>query len=210
MIKRTIIGNVIVAQWSLIPILLLLSVLLIVGRADTFGDFTCFPNGSTVGITKYNGNGGNVTIPDAIGGKQVVAIGDSAFMNCGVLTGIIIPDGVHTIGYSTCLMCSKLTSLLIGNGVTNIAGSAFASCSNLASVDIPSSVLKVGTYAFADCTALTNLTISAGVSSIDEKAFVGCTKLRKRRYSAIAAGSRSVRLESRKTVASKDSPRRSW
>jgi hypothetical protein len=140
-------------------------------------DFTYTTNATSATITKYIGNGGNVTIPDAIGGKQVVAIEDSAFMFCRVLTGIIIPDGVHSIGYSAFFMCSNLTSLVIGNGVTNIVGSAFASCSNLASVDIPNSVLKVGTYAFSDCTALTNLTISTGVSSIDEKAFVGCTKL---------------------------------
>jgi hypothetical protein len=144
---------------------------------ETFGDFNYTFVDGAVAITKYNGVGGDVTIPDTIGGKPVVAIGDSAFMFCKVLTGIIIPDGVHSIGYSAFFMCSNLTSLVIGNGVTNIVGSAFASCSNLASVDIPSSVMKVGTYAFADCTSLTNLTISTGVSSIDEKAFVGCTKL---------------------------------
>ncbi len=140
-------------------------------------DFTYTTNATSATITKYIGPGGSVTIPDAIGGKQVVAIGGTAFMNCGVLTGIIIPNGVHSIGDSAFFMCRNLTSLVMGSGVTNILGSAFASCSNLTSVEIPNSVMKIGTYAFADCTALTNLTISTGVSSIDEKAFVGCTKL---------------------------------
>jgi hypothetical protein len=52
-----------------------------------------------VTITKYTGWDADITIPAAIGGKTVTAIGKEAFKNCD-LTGVVIPDSVKTIGRS--------------------------------------------------------------------------------------------------------------
>jgi len=63
-----------------------------------------------VTITGYKGIGGNVTIPDTIEGKQVVAIGEYAFCNCQILRKIIIPEGVTSIGEEAFGGCINLVN----------------------------------------------------------------------------------------------------
>ena len=48
-------------------------------------------------ITGYKGKGGAISIPAALGGYPVTAIGDSAFFDCGNLTTVTIPAGVTAI-----------------------------------------------------------------------------------------------------------------
>ena len=72
-------------------------------------------------LTKYNGSGGDVTIPS---GVTIIA---NAFERCGSLTNVTIPSGVTIIG-----------------------ASAFEHCTNLTSVSIPSSVIAIEMFAFFD------------------------------------------------------------
>ena len=72
-----------------------------VSAAETlvYGDFEYSINDdNTVTITKYTGNGGDVTIPDTIDDKSVTSIGIGAFSNCKGLTSITIPDSVTEYG----------------------------------------------------------------------------------------------------------------
>jgi hypothetical protein len=78
-------------------------------------------------LQKYNGPGGDVTIP-----AGVKEIGESAFEDCTGLTSVIIPEGV-----------------------TEIEWNAFEGCKSLTSVTIPASVTKIGPYAFQKCAGLT-------------------------------------------------------
>ena len=82
----------------------------------------------TVTITAYIGNGGEVTITNAINGLPVTSIGDSAFYNCGNLSSVTIP-----------------------NSVTNIGNSAFANCSNLSSVSLRCTGISVFWPRKSDC-----------------------------------------------------------
>ncbi len=101
-------------------------------------------------LTKYNGPGGDVMIPDS-----VTCIGSSAFTGCESLTSVIIP-----------------------NSVTEIGGGAFASCSSLKSVTIPGSVTKFGDYMFTCCDSLESVTIGNGVTSLGVRTFEDCTSLK--------------------------------
>ena len=68
-------------------------------RADSSGDWEYEIDGGKATITKYNGAGGEVTIPSALGGKPVTVIGDRVFSRCTALTSITIPKSVAEIGY---------------------------------------------------------------------------------------------------------------
>jgi LysM repeat protein len=142
-----------------------------------------------VEITKYVGTAKDITIPDTLGGKGVIRIGNTAFRNKD-LTSVTIPDSVTTVGESAfasnqlesvtipdsvtsigrwAFQNNRLKSVQIGNGVTNIETSAFAS-NQLESVTIPDSVTNVGHYAFKS-NQLESVTIPDSVTNIGDGAF---------------------------------------
>ena len=89
-------------------------------------------------LTKYNGPGGDVVIPDG-----VTSIGSYAFNNCTGMTSVTIPNSVTEIGDDAFWGCTSLTSVVIPNSVTSIGSDAFIGCTNLARVTA-SPVLGVG------------------------------------------------------------------
>ncbi len=89
------------------------------------GDFTV-ENGV---LTKYNGPGGDVTIPDG-----VTSIGTGAFSWCESLTRVVLPDGVTAIGEDAFEHCRRLTGVTIPGSVTRIGAGAFYTCIDLADV----------------------------------------------------------------------------
>ena len=97
-------------------------------------------------LTKYNGPGGDVTIP----------------------------EGVKKIGARVFYSCKSLKSVTIPEGVTEIGGFAFRGCTEMREVTVPESVKTIGRYAFGDCVSLRNLTIPGRVEEIDKFAFRGC------------------------------------
>ena len=123
-------------------------------------------------LTGYNGNGGDVVIPEG-----VTSIQDLAFYGCIGLTKVTIPDSVTSIGQLAFAMCESITEVIISEGVTSIGESAFETCSSLTEVTIPESVTSIGDHAFGACSNLTEVTISEGVTSIGDFAFESCSSL---------------------------------
>jgi hypothetical protein len=63
-------------------------------------------------LTKYNGPGGDVVIPN-----NVTSIGEGAFAHCNSLTEITIPDSVTSIDYCAFSGCKSLESITIPDSV---------------------------------------------------------------------------------------------
>ena len=104
----------------------------VVWGCQVTGDgFVCETTNNSVSILKYIGLDNNIVIPTVIDGKNVTAIGDSAFYNCTSLTSIVIPEGVTTIGDDAFYKCTSLTSIVIPEGVTAIGSLVFDSCYSL-------------------------------------------------------------------------------
>ncbi|MBQ9472707.1 MAG: leucine-rich repeat domain-containing protein, partial [Ruminococcus sp.] len=123
--------------------------------AETEGDYKYdVLYDGTAEITKYTGEGGDVTIPSSLGGYIVTSIGAWAFEGLTSLTSIDIPDSVTSIGYEAFYRCSSLTSVTIPDSVTSIGGPAFEDCTGLTSVVIPDSVTSIDYGAFSGCTGL--------------------------------------------------------
>ena len=110
-------------------------------QADQQGDFTYIVTNGQAQITGYSGTGGDVVIPNTLGGALVTSIGEEAFSYSQSLTGISIPEGVTSIGEE-----------------------AFYGCDGLTSISIPDSVTSIGKMAFMDCPGLTNISVAAGNS----------------------------------------------
>ena len=118
-----------------------------------------------------------LVIPNTYEGLPVIEIGDSAFLYCGRLTSIFIPDSVTSIGGYAFYHCTGLTSITIPDGVTSIGEDVFFGCASLTSITIPDSVTSIGEYAFSRCTSLTSITIPDSVTRIGQHAFSGCLGL---------------------------------
>ena len=109
---------------------------------------------SGVVINGYKGLGGNVEMPDEIGGIKVRALGESCFERNNKMRRITLPQSLEHIG-----------------------DNAFGGCSNLERIDIPSSVTNIGAFAFSGCSKMVGVVIGCKVSRIGDFAFTGCDRL---------------------------------
>ncbi len=102
-----------------------------------------------VEIVKYLGEGGEVVIPEQIGGKTVVEIGDGAFRGCAGLTSVTIPGCVEDIGDEAFYNCSELRMVTIYDGVSEIGDRAFGGTA-LRGIYVPPSIDDIGDGAFSN------------------------------------------------------------
>jgi hypothetical protein len=145
--------------------------------AAVAADFTWTTNHGAITITKYNGSGGDVTIPNELTGFPVTTIGSGAFYLCTRLTKVTVADSVTTIGTNAFYYCTGLTNAILGTNVVTIGTAAFTRCSSLVSLTIPERVAVIGRQAFDSCLSLTTVTIPDSVTSMGDNAFYSCTGL---------------------------------
>ena len=139
-------------------------------------------------LIKYNGQGGEVTVPEGI--KAV----SGAFYDSSKVTSVILPSTLERIeSYSfACTYgqvfkengsvrpsrISKLESVTIPDSVKYIGHSAFYNCSALVSVSLPASLLTVSPLTFGFCESLTSVSVPDSVCSISSLAFGETTSLK--------------------------------
>ena len=140
-------------------------------------DFETTSSGGEVTITGYTGAGGNVTIPDMIGGEPVVHIGPDAFRFNLTLTGIAMPDSVTAIAAGAFTNCRNLESVALPKDLTTVGEIAFLDCSKLTEVSIPDGVTTLGPRCFEACELLATISLPASLASIGERCFSQCFEL---------------------------------
>ena len=82
-------------------------------------------------ITEYIGSDADVTVPDTIGGKPVVAIGTDAFADQLTLKSVTLPDSVTRIEFGAFFRCGALESVTLGEGIREIDALVFSHCDKL-------------------------------------------------------------------------------
>lgn len=149
-------------------------------------------------IVSYSGSGGNLTIPDSVGGYAVAEIGKGtnrstvfdnnsisdttitipttvkkinqyAFYNVSKLKGdLVIPSNVEQIGFSAFAQ-TGITSLSLTDGLKRIDTNAFYGCSNLITdLTIPNTVTALYDGAFSQCGGVNNIILPTGIDTISK------------------------------------------
>ena len=157
-------------------------------------------------LTKYNGPGGEVTIPEGVTKIPILL-----FEYCRELTRVILPESLREIGIRAFYDCTGLNEIVIRKGLDSIGEAAFDGCENLERItvdaenehfqvkngllmagntvevcpgglrgvcQIPEGTTRIRSYAFAGCHRLTEIQIPDTVTSIGKSAFQRCVDLK--------------------------------
>lgn len=114
-----------------------------------YGIHTMWPDWAV--IEEYNGDGGDVCVPETLDGYPVICIWERAFRGCKSLTSIVLPEGLEYIAEEAFQFCESLSSITLPQGLKTIGRWAFDDCRSLRSVEIPFSVELIGYHAFERC-----------------------------------------------------------
>lgn len=83
--------------------------------------------------------------------KGTLYICDKAFLNCGELISVYLPNSIKKIGIGSFSGCSSLITLKLNDGLTEIGNEAFKNCWSLRHLLIPESLVSIGYNIFEDC-----------------------------------------------------------
>ena len=118
------------------------------------------------------------TVPDS-----VINIGMSAFVDCTILTTLIIGENSQLISIDNYAFygCINLTTITFGDNsqLISIGNGAFWNCFNLQSIEISDSITSIGEMTFYSCLSLTTITFkeNSQLFSIGKSAFGRCVSL---------------------------------
>ena len=113
--------------------------------------------------TIYISGSGEICLPEGVNGfskvefapdSNITTIGQRCFIDCDLITEVILPDTVTDIADEAFNTCEDLEYIYIPEGVTHIGQEAFDICDELAYVYIPDSVTEMERYSFDDCPRL--------------------------------------------------------
>ncbi len=103
-------------------------------------------------------------IPESVDGVVIKGIGDRAFMNCGNLKTVTIPNSIETIGDYAFYDCDSIIELTIGENVKSIGNYAFAYLDNIQVLNY--NAINVEQFEFENLQS-TNVFESFGLSNED-------------------------------------------
>lgn len=155
------------------------------------GDYKyCIMPDGTAKITRCYSDEEILTVPAALDGFTVSAIGEGAFFQCEQLTEIVIPDSITVIEGNPAAYCEQHTrytvsldhpTLAVIDGVLFSKADkrliAYPSGKADTSYAIPQGIAVIGAKAFYECMNLTEVTIPDSVREIGDCAFWVCDNI---------------------------------
>lgn len=123
-------------------------------KSDVFLYSTGDEGVTITGLTEKGKQSAYLTVPEMIGGYQVIAIGDHAFYENRVVESVTLPDTVRKIESYSFAECRSLERVQMSLNIENIGDYAFYNCHSLKSVVLPGELRAMGYGAFKNCSAL--------------------------------------------------------
>ena len=117
-----------------------------------------------ISITGFEGDDEIIVIPSSIDGKDVVSIGENAFINNDTMKAVKVSDKVQILESSSFLNCTELEVFVSGAAVKKIGMYTFNGCTKLHEVELNDGLETLDGL----CFALTNLTEIEIPSSVTE------------------------------------------
>ena len=148
------------------------------------------PDG-TLCITKFEGTGSVIDIPDKLDGKTVTKIGDKAFMGNEYVTEIYFSNYITSVGEFAFCNCTALKSVYCSNSVKSIGRGAFANCVSLIEILNLGGLEAIEEGTFQKCTSLENIYFLSNVKSIGAGAFQECTNLKEVYFDGTTIGKKA-------------------
>ena len=114
------------------------------------GTLTISGSGEIAMPSGVNGFNKVVFAPDS----NITVIGYQCFIDCDLITEIILPDSVTMIKDQAFNTCEDLKYIYLPEGLESIGQEVFDYCDELAYVYVPDSIKNIGRYTFDDCPRL--------------------------------------------------------
>lgn len=112
---------------------------------------------------------------DLILPEEVHTIGQDAFRDCKLITGILLPEDLLEIEGWAFYGCEKMAVINIPNNVS-LGDGLFYYCISLAECNIPDGIISLE-ETFDHCYALNSVSLPASLTSIGRDTFSDCSKL---------------------------------
>ncbi len=109
--------------------------------------------------------------------QSLVTLGEGCFRECAI-SELTIPANVKAIPKAMCAWNNNLEAVKFPSRLSDIGSHAFAYCGELNHVNIPSAVTHIGSNAFSRCVNLEEIVLPAGMKELESYAFSDCESLR--------------------------------
>jgi hypothetical protein len=129
---------------------------------------------ATVGnsvLVSYNGDGGEVVIPDGI--KYIAG----AFHENEAITSVIVPESVIRVRSASFMGCKNLEKVEFKGRDTFLESAVFAECTHLSDVTLPAGLKVLELQTFYGCSKLTDIKLPDSIEFIGMGAFYSCSTL---------------------------------
>ena len=117
-------------------------------------------------------------------GCGITEIPDYAFLGCGSLKKVTLPEGLKKIGFQAFSECSGLREINLPGSLEDIGSKSFAYCSALDGLRFPAGLKHIGHNAFSFCSSLKEAILPDSLEEIESYAFSDCEALSRVRLPA--------------------------